>query len=144
MVRLFSCCCLFLFLAAAFGAGNVSTTKVGFVYGNFPNDLSWTYSNDLARAFLEFSRPQVKTKYLVADFGCNNLSTSAIRSMAQREYELIITSSSSFETCTREISDEFPSKNFLSLGGVSANGRNFGSIFGRMYEVIVILFNPCC
>lgn len=132
MLRLSYCCLILAVSLVGSFAQDVSTTKVGFVYGNFPNDLSWTYSNDLARAFLEFSRPEVKTKYTVTNFGCNNASMSTIRSMAQKDYELIITSSSSFESCTNQISDEFPTKNFLSLGGVSANGRNFGSIFGRM------------
>ncbi len=119
---------------AALDFNSTETLKVGFVYGNFPNDLSWTYSNDLARAFLEFSRPHVKTKYTVTSFGCGDIPMQAMRAMASKEeYNMIVTSSSSFESCTGDIAKEFPSKKFLSLGGTSGVG-NFGSIMGRMYE----------
>lgn len=120
-------------LLLAFAQAQNATTKVGFVYGNFPNDLSFTYANDLARAFIEFSRPSVKTKYTVTEFGCGPNSTAAIRALAEKDYSMIVTSSSSFETCTASIAKEFPSKYFISLGGTSGSG-NFGSVMGRMYE----------
>ncbi len=127
---------LLAFLLAVVAAQTNTTNsiyRVGFVYGNFPNDLSWTYANDLARAFIEFSRSNVKTKYSVTSFGCDINQTEAIRALARQDNHMIVTSSSSFESCTADIAKEFPTKKFLSLGGTSGNG-NFGSIMGRMYE----------
>ncbi len=126
---------LVLFISAALSQSETEVMKIGFVYGTLPNDLSWTYSNDLGRAFLEFSRPQVKTKYVVTDYNCEPNSTRAIRELAEQDgYKMIVTASSVFETCTMEVAKEFPDKYFLCLGGGKTSG-NYASAFGRLYEV---------
>lgn len=107
--------------------------RVAFIYGTLPNDLSWTYAADLARYFVEFSRPTVKTTYTVVNYGCGNDTFDTLRRYAQQNFSLIITVSSAFEECTLQVAGEFPATHFLCLGGGKAQG-NYASAFGRMYE----------
>lgn len=138
--------------------------RIAFLYGNLPNDLSWVYAADLARCiiscqvhvssflysasmkakklilllllrfFVEFSRPNVKTTYAVVPYVCGNETIATMRKFAQNNYTLIITASSAYEECTLQVSREYPSTYFLTLGGGKAE-NNYASAFGRMYEV---------
>ena len=125
---------LLLLLAVLFvTATRAVDVTVAFIYGTLPNDLSWTYAADLARYFVEFSRPTVKTTYSVVPYGCGNETYAVLRGYASANYSLVITVSSAFEECTLAVSKEFPRTYFLTLGGGKAEG-NYASAFGRMYE----------
>ena len=107
-----------------------SETKVAFIYGSLPNDLSWTYAADLARYFVEFSRPTVKTTYTVVPYGCGNDTYAVLRNYAEKNFSLVVSVSSAFEDCTLKVAEEYPSTYFLTLGGGKAK-QNYASAFGR-------------
>jgi basic membrane protein A and related proteins len=116
--------------------GSVSGLKAGFIYGLFPNDLSWTYSHDLARNFLEFARPNVKTEYVVTAWECNNATFAAMRAYAAGDTDLIVMTSTVYTDCTIQVANEYPNKHFLCIGCEPAPNLppNFAIGFARIYE----------
>jgi basic membrane protein A len=105
--------------------------NVAFVYVGPVGDGGWTYAHDQARRQLEATVPDVHTVALesVAE-GAD--AESAIRALARKGFDLIVTTSFGFMDPTETVAAEFPKVKFVHISGYKKNGTNFGNAFGAM------------
>ncbi len=59
----------------------------------------------------------------------------AVRSLARKGFNLIITTSFGFMDATATVAEEFPDITFIHVSGYKTNGKNFGNLFGAMEDM---------
>ena len=105
--------------------------NVAFVYIGPVGDGGWTYAHDQGRQQLEKLLPDVHTAYVesVAE-GAD--AAQAIRGLARKGFQLIVTTSFGYMDATEQVAAEFPAIRFVHVSGFKSNGSNFGNLFGAM------------
>lgn len=59
----------------------------------------------------------------------------AIRSLARKGFDLIITTSFGYMDPTATVAEEFPDTTFIHVSGYKTNNKNFGNLFGAMEDM---------
>jgi basic membrane protein A and related proteins len=107
--------------------------RVAFVYVAPVGDLGWTWSHDQGRQAVEEEfGDRVQTAF-IENVAEGPEAERVIRDFAQRDYDLIITTSFGFMDPTLEVAQEFPDTWFVHVSGYRT-ADNVSTIFGRMYQ----------
>ena len=111
--------------------GTKERLKVGFVYVGPVGDAGWTYSHDVGRRAIEKKFPNVETKYIesVSEADVERVITN----LAQKDFNLIFTTSFGFMDPTLKVAGKFPKTIFMHCSGYKT-AKNMGNYFGRMYQ----------
>lgn len=104
--------------------------SVGFVYVGPIGDGGWTWAHDEGRLFLE-KNLGVKTLFL-ENIAEGAEAEQAIRGLARKGVDLIITTSFGFMDATEAIAFEFPKSHFVHVSGFKKNNTNFANLMGAM------------
>lgn len=107
--------------------------KVAFVYVAPIGDLGWTWAHDQGRLALEEEfGDKVETAY-IENVPEGPEAERVIRDFAQKEYNLIITTSFGFMDPTITVAQEFPETWFVHVSGFKT-APNVSTVFGRMEQ----------
>jgi basic membrane protein A len=107
--------------------------KVAFVYVAPIGDLGWTWAHEQGRLQLEETfGDQVETAF-IENVPEGPDSERVIRDFAQKEYDLIFTTSFGYMDPTITVAQEFPETWFVHISGFKT-ADNVSTVFGRMYQ----------
>lgn len=107
--------------------------RVAFVYVAPVGDLGWTWSHDQGRLAVEQEfGDRVQTAF-IENVAEGPEAERVIRDFAQRDFDLIITTSFGFMDPTLEVAQEFPDAWFVHVSGYRT-ADNVSTVFGRMYQ----------
>lgn len=109
----------------------VDKFNVAFVYVGPIGDGGWTYAHDQGRLYLEQNLPDVHTAY-VENVAEGAEAEQVIRSLARKNFQLIIATSFGFMDACAVVAEEFPKVKFLHISGFKKNDKNFGNLMGAM------------
>jgi len=117
------------------GGGNRVEAVAGefnaaFVYVGPVGDGGWTYAHNEGRLFLE-RIPGIHTTY-VENVSEGAEAEQAIRSLARKNFDLIVTTSFGFMDASEAVAAEFPQSKFLHISGFKKNSTNFANLMGAM------------
>lgn len=107
--------------------------RIAFVYVAPVGDLGWTWSHDQGRLAVEQEfGDRVQTAF-IENVAEGPEAERVIRDFAQRDFDLIITTSFGFMDPTLEVAQEFTDTWFVHVSGYRT-ADNVSTIFGRMYQ----------
>ena len=107
--------------------------KVAFVYVAPIGDMGWTWAHDQARLALEQALgDKVETAY-IENVPEGPEAERVIRDFAQKDYDLILTTSFGFMDPTVTVAKEFPDTKFVHISGYKTE-PNLSTVFGAMEE----------
>ena len=107
--------------------------RVAFVYVAPIGDLGWTWAHDQGRIALEEAfGDDIETAY-IENVPEGPEAERVIRDFAQKDYDLIITTSFGYMDPTINVAQEFPETWFVHVSGFKT-ADNASNIFGRMYQ----------
>lgn len=104
--------------------------KIGFVYISPVGDSGWSYAHDLARRKLS-ALPYVST--FLAEGVAVADTEYVLERMSARAYDLVITTSVSYEPAIVAMAERYPDITYLQCAG-SKTGPNLSNFYGRMYQ----------
>ncbi len=110
-----------------------SSLKVAFIYVGPVGDAGWTYAHDLGRRQAEkVFDGKVKITYIESvPEGAEAISV--LKSLANRGFKLIFTTSFSYMEQTAQVAKQFPNVIFENCSGY-LKSKNMGNYFGRIYQ----------
>jgi basic membrane protein A len=109
------------------------TLKVAFVYVAPIGDLGWTWAHEQARLMLEEELgDSVETAY-IENVPEGPDAERVIRDFAEKDYDLIITTSFGYMDPTVTVAEEYPDTWFVHISGYKT-APNLSTVFGRMYQ----------
>lgn len=103
--------------------------SVAFVYNSSPAQPGWNWTHDQGRLMLERELGSATT-YVVDQ---NPAAEAVIRQLAQRGYDLVVTTSFEYMNPTVNVASEFPNTWFVNIGGQRV-AANVSAVNGRMYQ----------
>jgi basic membrane protein A and related proteins len=107
--------------------------RVAFVYVSPVGDLGWTWSHDQGRLAVEEEfGDRVETAF-IENVEEGPEAERVIRDFAQRDFDLIITTSFGYMDPTIDVAQEFTDTWFVHVSGYKT-ADNVSTIFGRMYQ----------
>ncbi|MBN1659179.1 MAG: BMP family ABC transporter substrate-binding protein, partial [Anaerolineae bacterium] len=107
--------------------------KVAFVYVAPIGDLGWTWAHDQGRLALEeHFGDKVETAF-IENVPEGPDAERVIRDFAEKDYDLIITTSFGYMDPTATVAAEYPDTWFVHVSGYKT-AENMSTIFGRMYQ----------
>jgi basic membrane protein A len=104
--------------------------KVAFVYVAPIGDLGWTYAHDQGRLMLE--EMGIETAY-IENVPEGPDAERVIRDFAEKDYDLIITTSFGYMDPTITVAEEYPDTWFVHISGFKT-APNASTVFGRIYQ----------
>jgi len=104
--------------------------QVAFVYVGPVGDGGWTYAHNEGRLYLE-KTAGVRTT-MVENIAEGAEAEQAIRNLARKENDVIITTSFGFMDPTEAVAQEFPNVKFIHVTGFKKNTTNFANLMGAM------------
>jgi basic membrane protein A len=113
----------------AAGAGG-EAFEAAFVYVGPIGDGGWTYAHDQGRQHLE-KELGAKTTFM-ENVGEGAEAEQAIRSLARKKLDLVVTTSFGFMDATEAVAAEFPDTKFVHVSGFKSNRSNFANLMGAM------------
>ncbi|OQY38106.1 MAG: BMP family ABC transporter substrate-binding protein [Candidatus Cloacimonetes bacterium 4572_65] len=106
--------------------------KVGFVYVGPVGDAGWTYAHNQGR--IEVEKMDIVEKTIFAESVQENAeSERTIRQMAEKDCDLIFTTSFGFMDYTINSAKDYPEKTFMHCSGYKTS-ENVSAYFGKMYQ----------
>ena len=117
-------------VAEAGGEAEAMDLKVAFVYVAPIGDLGWTWAHDQGRLMLE--EMGIETAY-IENVPEGPDAERVIRDFAEKDYDLIITTSFGFMDPTITVAEEYPETWFVHISGYKT-APNVSTVFGRMYQ----------
>lgn len=109
------------------------TLKVAFIYAKDPESSGWTYAHELGRKYVqEVLKDHITTEYF-ANIPLDDTSYDAIRKVAEKDFDVIFTTSPIFLNSTVKCAIEFQNIKFFNCSEFKPYS-NVGNYFGRTYE----------
>ncbi len=105
--------------------------KVAFVYVAPIGDLGWTWAHEQARLQVE-DLDGVETAY-IENVPEGPEAERIIRDFAQKDYNVIITTSFGFQDATLIVAAEYPDIQFVHISGWKT-ASNSSQVFGKLYQ----------
>ncbi|SEG04764.1 Basic membrane lipoprotein Med, substrate-binding protein (PBP1-ABC) superfamily [Caloramator fervidus] len=107
--------------------------KVAFIYASNPENSGWTYAHELGRRYVqEIFKDQILTDYY-SNVPINEKSYDVIKSICEKKYDVIFTTSPIFLNSTVKCAIEYPNIKFFNCSEYRPYS-NVGNYFGRTYE----------
>lgn len=91
----------------------------------------WDHAHNEGRLYLERTVEGVATVH-VENVTEDVTHESVLRDLADRGFDLIITTSFGFMDATAAVAQEFPNQGFVNVSGQRSNDTNYASLFGAM------------
>ncbi|MDR2825619.1 MAG: BMP family ABC transporter substrate-binding protein [Deltaproteobacteria bacterium] len=104
--------------------------KIGFVYISPVGEAGWSYSHYVAREALA-KQPDILTYYKEAVPAED--SEEVMLKMAEKGYDMIVSTSFSYQDATLNVAKKFPNTVFIHCSG-NQTAPNVSNYFGRMYQ----------
>ncbi len=126
------------------GIGNVMSTisnlvssrkkyKVAFAYAKSPKTSCWSYSHELGRIHIQKAmEDQITTSY-IDNVPENEDAYRFIRRLAEKDNDVIFTTSPTFIEATLKVALEYPNIKFLNCSEAFSY-KHVNTYFGRIYE----------
>ena len=107
--------------------------KVAFVYVAPIGDLGWTWAHDQARLYLEEQLgDQIETAF-IENVPEGPDAERVIRDFAEKDFDLILTTSFGYMDPTVTVAEEYPDTWFVHISGYKT-AENVSTVFGRIYQ----------
>lgn len=91
----------------------------------------WDYAHNEGRLYLERTVEGVATAH-VENVPDGIMGESVLRDLAERGFDLIITTSFGYMDATANVAREYPNQGFVNVSGQRSNHTNYASLFGAM------------
>lgn len=114
-------------------AGADEPFKVAFVYVAPIGDLGWTWAHDQARLQMEEEFGDGIETAFIENVPEGPEAERVIRDFAQKDFDLIFTTSFGYMDPTITVAEEFPDTSFVHISGFKT-ADNVSTVFGRMYQ----------
>ena len=95
------------------------------------DDGGWSQAHYDGLTYLEKNVPNTHVAY-VENVPEGAEAEQAIRALARKGFNLILTTSFGFMDPTAAVAEEFPDQTFVHVSGYKTNNKNFGNLFGAM------------
>lgn len=107
--------------------------KVAFVYVAPIGDLGWTWAHDQGRLYLEEQLGDGVETAFIESVPEGPDAERVIRDFAEKDFDLIITTSFGYMDPTLMVAGEYPDTHFVHVSGFKT-AENMSTLFGRMYQ----------
>jgi basic membrane protein A len=114
-------------------AGADEPFKAAFVYVAPIGDLGWTWAHDQARLQMEEEFGDGIETAFIENVPEGPEAERVIRDFAQKDFDLIFTTSFGYMDPTITVAEEFPDTSFVHISGFKT-ADNVSTVFGRMYQ----------
>jgi basic membrane protein A and related proteins len=108
--------------------------NVGAILIGPHDDGGWSQAHYDGLKYLEQNVPNTHVAY-VENVPEGAEAEQAIRALARKGFDLILTTSFGYMDPTATVAEEFPDTTFIHVSGYKTNNKNFGNLFGAMEDM---------
>jgi basic membrane protein A and related proteins len=108
--------------------------NVGAILIGPHDDGGWSQAHYDGLTYIEKNVPNTHVAY-VENVPEGAEAEQAIRALARKGFDLILTTSFGYMDATGTVAEEFPDTDFVHVSGYKTNNKNFGNLFGAMEDM---------